>query len=200
MPATPARAVLRGPRLLLRPHRPPDAVAIFEATERSRREVRVWMPWEAWSKTLGDTRDYIRHVARARREGTSFDFVVVEHATGEVVGCAGLNEVRRDRVASRAHVGYWIRTDRTGRGYATEATVLLITFAFGSLGLARVEIRVAPGNRRSRRIPEKLGVRYEGTSRASERVRGRFLDHRVYALTLPDFRKLWPRWKRWLRG
>ncbi len=156
------------------------------------------MPWEAWSKTLADTRGYIRGTVRSRRAGTSFDFAVVEAATREVVGCAGLNFVMKDRVHSRASIGYWIRSDRTGRGYATEATVLLLVFAFGSLGLERVEIRVAPRNARSLRIPEKLGVRYEGTARASERVRGRFLDHRVYALTAGDFRRLWPRWKRWL--
>ena len=191
---------LHGPRLMLRPATRADAGLVFAAVERSRPELRRWMPWEAWTRRLAHTRTYIAATLRSRRAGTSYDYVLVERASGQIVGCAGLNEVDRTRVHARAHIGYWVRTDRTGHGFATETTILLVEFAFRRLRLQRVAICVATGNARSRRVPERLGIPFEGVARGSERVRGRFLDHRTYGCTRADWTRLRERWMRWLRG
>jgi ribosomal-protein-serine acetyltransferase len=62
-------------------------------------------------------------------------------------------------------VGYWLRTDRTGRGYATEAGAALIGWAFEELGAARLELRAGVENRASQRVAERLGFRREGRLR-----------------------------------
>lgn len=195
--ARPAGSLI-GPRLMLRPATRADVGPVFAAVERSRRELRRWMPWEAWTRRPAHTRSYLLATARARRAGVSYDYVLVERATGGIVGCAGLNEVQRTRVHARAHIGYWVRTDRTGHGFAREATILLLEFAFRRLRLQRVAICVATGNARSRRIPERLGIPFEGIARGSERVLGRFLAHRTYGCTRADWARLRARWLRWL--
>ena len=54
--------------------------------------------------------------------------------------------------------------------------------AFGELGLHRVEIKAAEGNRRSRAIPERLGFEQEGILREAECVDDRYMDLVVYGL------------------
>src|SRR3990172_6740889 len=114
-------ATLAGPRLTLRAHRPAAPAAIFAAVDRSRAALARWMPWTAWTRTAADTRAYIRRSTAGRRDGTTCDFAIVERDTGEIVGNAGLNRIERDKIRSQANLGYWIRTDRTGRGHPTAA-------------------------------------------------------------------------------
>ena len=55
----------------------------------------------------------------------------------------------------RLAVGHW------GRGYATEAARLVLAHAFGPLGLTEVVSFTAEGNRRSRAVMERLGMRHD---------------------------------------
>ena len=60
-------------------------------------------------------------------------------------------------------IGYWVRSDRTGRGYATAAAGALTQAAFAHLdGIDRVEIRMDRANRASAAVPPKLGFRLIG--------------------------------------
>jgi ribosomal-protein-serine acetyltransferase len=51
-----------------------------------------------------------------------------------------------------------------------------------------VEVRAAPGNRRSRAIPERLGFRQEGILRDAEWLYDHYVDLVVYAMLADD----WP--------
>ena len=62
-------------------------------------------------------------------------------------------------------IGYFIRADATGRGFATEVTAVLTRVGFERCGLVRVDIQVDPANERSLRIPRKLGFVEEGVLR-----------------------------------
>ena len=58
-------------------------------------------------------------------------------------------------------IGYWVRSDRTGRGLATSAASALTASALALDGVSRVEIHCDAANRRSAAIPEKLGYRLD---------------------------------------
>jgi ribosomal-protein-serine acetyltransferase len=86
--------------------------------------------------------------------------MIFERHSGEVVGAAGLH-VGTDPECPE--IGYWVRSDRTGRGYATRAARALVEAAFSLLPEARqVTIRMDHANLASAAIPPKLGFSLQG--------------------------------------
>lgn len=86
---------------------------------------------------------------------------VWEIATGELVGdCTLFFSDDHDAW----ELGYGLRRDRWGRGYATEAALACVRHGFEKLGLERIVADVDPHNSASIRVLEKCGfVRAGGT-------------------------------------
>ncbi len=89
-------------------------------------------------------------------------WVLLEQATGELVGRAGLY---RPEGWPGLEVGWTLARRHWGNGFATEAGQASIDWAFAELGADRVISLIAPGNERSRRVAERLGAAYEGRTR-----------------------------------
>ena len=70
----------------------------------------------------------------------------------------------------------------------TAACRALITRAFDTAGLNRIEILCASGNRRSRAIPVRLGLREEGLLREAAWLYDHFVDLVVYATLAKEWR------------
>jgi RimJ/RimL family protein N-acetyltransferase len=80
---------------------------------------------------------------------------IIEAETGEFVGRSGLHYwPQYDEV----EVGWVLRRDRWGRGYATEAGRASLEWAFEVLGLPLVTAIIATGNRASRAVAGRLGM------------------------------------------
>ncbi|MBV1855448.1 GNAT family N-acetyltransferase [Catellatospora tritici] len=62
-----------------------------------------------------------------------------------------------------AELGYRLRREAWGQGYATEGSLALIDRGFAELGLARVTANTMTVNLGSRRVMEKCGLRYVRT-------------------------------------
>jgi len=110
------------------------------------------MPW-AREPTLEGSVFMTERDERAWTEGLVFQFALIERATGEPIGVAGLN--REGDEAAELH--YWIRSDRAGRGLTTEAGRALVAFARDELRLQRLTLWAGSENHASRRVAEKLG-------------------------------------------
>jgi RimJ/RimL family protein N-acetyltransferase len=61
--------------------------------------------------------------------------------------------------ADRVEVGYWLRGDAGGNGYATEAAAAAMAIGLALPGIERVEIRCDAANAPSAAIPRRLGFR-----------------------------------------
>lgn len=72
--------------------------------------------------------------------------------------------------------------DTWGRGYGSDATRLLLGFAFDELNLHRVELSVFDFNARAIRAYEKVGFRHEATRRAALYREGAFHDVHVMGI------------------
>jgi RimJ/RimL family protein N-acetyltransferase len=100
-------------------------------------------------------------------------FSVVDSG-GRLVGHATLfGAALPARIATYAVI---IGPDFTGRGYGTDATRLMLRYAFRELGVHKVELRVWAYNDRAIRAYEKAGFRREGVRRAAAFHGGAFQD------------------------
>ena len=59
-----------------------------------------------------------------------------------------------------AELGYWVAEEYQSRGYATEASRILIERAFNDLGIERIYATFKIENMASRRVLEKLGFEF----------------------------------------
>lgn len=94
--------------------------------------------------------------------------LVVEDAEG-FGGWAGIDRI--DEVGS-GQFGWYLRSDRWGRGYATEATRLLLDFGFSVLERATMWATADPENLASVRVLEKSGLTNRGLTKPVETWRG----------------------------
>jgi [ribosomal protein S5]-alanine N-acetyltransferase len=94
--------------------------------------------------------------------------------SGELIGDCGC--FLRDVVGrAEIEIGYHVRRDLWGNGYATEAAQACIQYAFTKLGVDRVISLIRPENVQSIRVAEKNGLTCEKI------IFWRGYDHCVYA-------------------
>src|SRR6202022_2902545 len=114
-------------RLRLEPVAARHAEGLYQAARASRAELLPWMPW-AIDITLQGNQHYAADAERSWEAGEEFHFAVLEDAL--VLGVMGLN---RDPEGS-AELHYWIRSDRAGHGYTTEAGECVLRWGVEQLG------------------------------------------------------------------
>jgi len=98
-----------------------------------------------------------------------------------LIGACGLHRVR---LADRSAVFGILVGDREyqNRGFGTEATRLMLRFAFEELNLNRVGLSVLAANRRGIQVYEKVGFVREGCARQAYYRNGRYQDELFYGL------------------
>lgn len=86
----------------------------------------------------------------------------------------------------RAELGYWLGRPHWGQGYASEAALAALRWAFGVLGVDRVCAQHLGGNERSARVLRGLGMQPEGVRRQHLRKGGALHDVHLYARLRSD--------------
>jgi N-acetyltransferase len=114
----------------------------------------------------GEVKEYL--AAQLARAGLTC-FAQVRVGDGAAVGCTAFCEPRPwpGRSDLRAiEVGWtWLAASAQGTGINAEAKFLLFSYAFETLGVARVDLKTDARNHRSRRAITALGARFEGVLR-----------------------------------
>ncbi len=114
------------------------------------------------------------------RERTYLQWGIARRTDDKVIGTTTLFHL--DLSNRRAEIGYALGRDHWGQGYLQEALNALFAFAFGELGLHRLEADVDPRNARSIRALERLGFQREGYLRERWHVAGEIQDALFYGL------------------
>jgi RimJ/RimL family protein N-acetyltransferase len=110
----------------------------------------------------------------------------VIEARGTLIGEIRLDSVDpHDRRASMA-IGIYDAAS-LGRGFGTEAIMLLLDHAFGVMQLHRIGVRVLAFNARAIRAYEKCGFAVEGREREAAFVNGRWHDDIIMGLLSHEF-------------
>ncbi|MDE3008170.1 MAG: GNAT family N-acetyltransferase [Acidobacteriota bacterium] len=188
-----ARAVyspvtLHGRRVILRTLGEHDYEGWHEVRVRCRDWLVKWEPRSAHSSHLPeDQRSFVSRCALRERErqlgtGYGFGIFVDQRFVGEIT----LSSIQRGPLQS-AFIGYWIDEAVAGRGLMPESVITLLQYAFESLRLHRIEINIIPRNAASRRVVEKLGIRFEGIAERYLEIDGAWEDHARYAITAEEW-------------
>jgi RimJ/RimL family protein N-acetyltransferase len=170
---------LRTGRLDLRPHLESD-LEVFH-TIRSDPEVARYLYEDPL--TLDQSREKLAARLGMRRLSAEKDWlpaVIVERASGAIVGDVGLNWCSVDH--RTGEIGFILHPAYQGRGYATEAARMMIDWGFRDFGLHRIIGRTEARNAASARVLEKLGMRLEAHLVENEWVKGEWQSELQYAI------------------
>jgi ribosomal-protein-alanine N-acetyltransferase len=113
--------------------------------------------------------------------GPNVGLVARDNESNGIVGVINLNEIVAG-VFQSAYLGYYGMSGYGRKGLMTEAMRAAIAYAFGDLGLHRLEANIRPENVRSIALVRRLGFQKEGYSPRYLRIDGQWRDHERWAL------------------
>jgi RimJ/RimL family protein N-acetyltransferase len=182
-------------RLRLEPVGPANASDLWLV----HRDDEVW-PWYGNGRpSLEQTQQWARYMADSWRFHGVHKWIAYDRVSGEVVGRGGLSrtpvdddwgqiyaflpaepwvrvahEIRRPLIAHAnwLEIGWALRREFWGRGYASEIGHAGLAFGFDVLGAQAVVSCTVRHNARSRAVMERIGMRYEGEIRSCGVVDG----------------------------
>jgi len=100
------------------------------------------------------------------------NYAVVDNKSNNLIGNCGLHNW--DKVNQTAEIGIFIGArEYLGKGYGTEATKLLIRFAFDYLNIHSIMLRVFSYNERAQASYRKVGFREIGVWKESLVLKGK---------------------------
>jgi len=168
---------LTGPRVRLRWLTAADVGALHEIFSNA--DVMRYWSHKPFADE-GEARELLAAIERRFAEQTLFQWGIARLDDERIVGTCTLYSV--DARNLRAELGYALGRAHWGQGLMGEALGLLLAFAFGPLGLRRLEADVDPDNAASIRALERLGFQREGYLRERWFVGGETQDTVFYGL------------------
>ena len=139
-------------RLILRPLTASDAQAAFIWCGDP--IVNKYMPYSLYTN-IDDVRKWLEKVEQNNSE---YEFGFVCKDTNILIGSGGIGP---NEDHSQWEVGYNLRTDYWGKGYATEAAECMIKFAHREFGIKDFCANHAIGNPASGQVLEKCGMQFD---------------------------------------
>ncbi len=179
--------VLTTPRLRLRQITLDDADAIF--TTFGDPEVMEFygdLPHES----VEETRALIRRQQAWYEQHEGIRWGITFRDQDEVIGSCGLFRfVNEDQ---RATLGYELNRAWWRKGIMSETLTSVLTYAFQTLELHRIEAVVDDVNERSKGLLRSLGFTHEGSLRQRFWFRERFLDEHYFGLLVDEWHPTLP--------
>lgn len=114
--------------------------------------------WEP-HRSIKDTERVIEIFLNKRRYGQLGVFAIVLRSESKMIGTVELHSYIP---GFKAELGYTVNPNYWGKGYATEASIAMLNYGFRKLNLTRIESTTFIDNYPSKRVCEKIGLRFEG--------------------------------------
>lgn len=168
-------------RLIIREYKKSDIDSIL----------RVVRQPEIYATTYAIPKDYpreraewwVKFVKNNIKNRSAFEFGMFLQQTNRYIGNIGLVNVNQPH--NRADIAYYIDRDYRNNGYTTEAAMEMLRFGFEELELKRIGGLCMSINPASRRVMEKIGMKFEGTARCELLKDGKYYD--IDHLAILDF-------------
>lgn len=170
--------------VLLRPLQLQDETGLAQAAA----DGRLWELRVTSVPAPGQTRSYIETALGLRERGSRLPFVVIEQASGQIIGCTSYHDIVPE--VRRVEIGYTWYAKRWQRTHVnTTCKWLLLRHAFETLQCPVVGWRTDNLNLASQQAIERLGAHKDGVIRRHALRRdGTIRDTVMYSLT----REEWP--------
>ena len=153
--------ILEDERVLLRPLVQAD-VANLSAYVKD--EPTLWKYALTPIVTAQEFEQYIATAVETRHLKTAYPFIVFDKLQNKYVGSTRFYDIQLE--ASTTQLGYtWYSEKTWGTGLNEHCKLLLLSFAFETIGFERVEFRADNRNKRSIAAMQKIGCTVEGILR-----------------------------------
>jgi RimJ/RimL family protein N-acetyltransferase len=171
-------------RLVLREFRESDLDALHEMMNDA-----VYQTYEGKFSTREETLKRLQTmISWARDEPrVKHQLAVTVRPDDRMVGLIKLSENFHE--VEEWEIGWGIDRSCWGHGYASEAALAMMSYAFEDLKINRVVAFCHADNRASVRVMEKLGMQREGHLRETRWLNGKRCDEYVYAILRSDYLK-----------
>lgn len=182
MTRVPAAPLIATPVALLRPLQLLDSAPLFEALSGDDVARFIHAP----PSTVAAFRRYVAWARREGRGGRHLTVGVVPHGTRWPVG---IFQIRRHGPTwDTAEWGFAFATTCWGTGLFIQTAPLVVDYAFGTLGVRRLEARAMTGNGRGNGALAKVGAVCEAVLRESCERRDQRFDEHLWAITARTWR------------
>lgn len=130
------------------------------------REPEIWKFSLVPASSPEKMEHYLRIATDARATGKEYPFIVWDKRTNQYAGSTRFYDIQLDN--KMLQLGYtWYGKDFQGTGLNKHCKFLLLSFAFETLGMERVEFRADNDNARSIRAMKGIGCTVEGVLRSN---------------------------------
>ena len=156
-----ADIILENERVLLRPLMQDDAVYLSAYVKE---EPTLWKFALTPITTAEEFNQYLTSAIEARGIKTAYPFIVFDKLQNKYVGSTRFYDIQLNNRTTQ--LGYtWYSESTWGTGLNEHCKLLLLQFAFETIGFERVEFRADNRNKRSIAAMQKIGCTVEGVLR-----------------------------------
>ncbi|MEO7311936.1 MAG: GNAT family N-acetyltransferase [Chitinophagaceae bacterium] len=163
LPPIPADTVLEDDRVLMRLLQPGDNEHLLHFAKE---QPNIWHYSLISGATEAGMKHYISIASDGHAAGHSFPFIVYDKKTNSYAGSTRFYDIQPE--LNTLQLGYtWYGQEFQGTGLNRHCKMLLLQFAFETLGIERVEFRADNENARSIAAMKAIGCRVDGVLRAN---------------------------------
>jgi RimJ/RimL family protein N-acetyltransferase len=182
-----ALPVLHGLRASLRELRLSDAPSLLAAL--STEEVaRFIAPPPA---TVAEFEQFIEWADDERKKGNYICLVVVPEGSDTAIGIFQLKKLDS---AEKAEWGFALEPAYWGTGVFADCAELVVSFAFDTIGVTRLEATAMTANGRGNGALRKIGATMEGVLRKSIHCKGELVDECMWSILRDEWSQRRPVW------
>ena len=145
------KCIISTERLEIRPIEEEDCEAVHRYAGDPSIDMMMFLP----NETLEETKKFIEFSVSewAKEDPEDMEFVILFN--GEIIGGVNLEKCEDERTYE---IGWTIRKDMRGKGFATEAAKALKDYAFESLNAEKIQAHCDNRNQASEKVMKKLGM------------------------------------------
>ena len=175
--------VIETDRLILREY----VVNDWEAVHIYAQQEKV-LKYEMWGpNSIQQTKAFIEKSITSRKENPrrNFELCIILKNTGDLIGGVGFRLIKRN--SKRGNLGFIINPEYWEKGYATEASLGLLSYMIQNYNITEIEASCHIYNRSSERVLEKCRLKKTKKIKNDLETNGKFQEFYYFEkiITLP---------------